>query len=254
MASNASLQQAPNVAATAAACQQNAACAMFTSDGFLIGIFRTADTTKAFNDAIERDQEAGGPLLWGPMQYCAGRCCGTWVADGLEQQLMTPVNDYSGVQEVQQQDIAADKSASEPYKFDADVMKQFCTQAKPSPVIRIPTAQPSQPDPNRPDQQQCPRRCQVACCAEFAKGVIRFESRNDFDQCAPDPCARGCTLPGNRTAAIGVKEGVLRGASSDINAVLKRQYLRAASVWGSNSSTSGRPSDAATSVPSGSLN
>jgi hypothetical protein len=222
---------------------------MFTSDGFLIGVYRTADTIKAFNDAIERDQQAGGPLLWVPMQYCAGRCCGTWVAEGLEQQLMTPAKDVSNLQEVQQQEIAADESASEQYKFDADVMRQFCSHENLSSVIQIPTGALAA-------QQQCPRRCQVARCAEFAtrkrpEGATRFDSRNDFDQCASNPCALGCTLPGNRTAAIGVKEGVLRGASSNINAVLKRQYLRAASARESNPSMGASPS--VTESSSGSL-
>jgi hypothetical protein len=216
---SANLQQTPKSAATAAACMRNAECVMVTSDGFLIGAYKTADTVKSWNRAIAFEQQGGGPLLWVPMQYCAGRCCGTWVAEGLEQQLLTPAKDSSALQEVQERDNSVDKSASEHYRFNADVMKRFCAQTETSSAT--PTALPA---------QQCPRRCQVACCAEFSKGKKRFNSDNDFMQCASDPCAHGCTLPGNRTAVLGLEEGVFGAASSPAQSVLKRQYLRAASA------------------------
>jgi hypothetical protein len=81
------LQVTPDVAATAAACKRNYACAMFTSEGLTLGVRREIKTVDA---AIVLEQLGGGPFLWVPMQNCSGRCCGTWVAEDLQQQLVNP--------------------------------------------------------------------------------------------------------------------------------------------------------------------
>jgi hypothetical protein len=92
------LQVTPDVAATAAVCKRNEACAMFTSDGILMGFYREAENVDAFNAAIAHEQLGGGSLLWVPMQNCSGRCCGTWVAENRQQQLWTPaVGSSSGL-------------------------------------------------------------------------------------------------------------------------------------------------------------
>jgi hypothetical protein len=128
----AQLQTTPALAATAAACNRTEACAMSTSDGFLIGVYRAAKTVNGYNAAITREQQAGGPLSWVPMQYCAGHCCGTWLANGLEQQLLTPAEDDSSFEGASRVDLIADGTQRDSYSFDAGVMKRFCALAQAS--------------------------------------------------------------------------------------------------------------------------
>mgnify|MGYP001806711700 CR=1 FL=1 len=136
--STANLRQAPNLAATAAACKRNTSCVMFTSDGFLIGVYRTAHTLGEFNATAVR--EGPGPLLWVPMLYCSGLCCGTWVSEkDLEQQLLTPAGNGS-VQTVAKEDLADDRVTNSWY-FDADVMSRFCALAKDSSAMPAARAQ-----------------------------------------------------------------------------------------------------------------
>jgi hypothetical protein len=226
----ASLREAPNVAATAAACMRNEACVMFTSDGFLIGVYRSAGTVDDFNAAIAREQQGGGALSWVPMQYCAGRWCGTWVATELEQQLQTQAASDSDLQVASLGDlaIANDQTRNDEFTFVDDVMVRFCA------LVKASTFAPAAGALLLP-QQRCPRHCQVACCALFARGSHQFDSHNEFEQCAPNPCARGCSLPGNSTALIGQGQSY-RAAEVGPN-VLKRQYVRAASVQGARTST-----------------
>jgi hypothetical protein len=211
---------------------------MFTSDGFLIGAYRSASTANAFNAAVAREQQGGGALSWVPMQYCAGRCCGTWVATDLEQLLLTPAPDTVNNTANSTLQLGPDEkditpSVSGSFSFDALVMPRFCTLARKASQF---TAASSQ-------QLHCPRRCQVACCADFARGKRMFDSHNDFEQCAPNPCAYRCSLPGNASAVIGRQRsgeqagGVVR-ASLTMD-LLKRPYLRAITVQ--NSRTTGGP-------------
>jgi hypothetical protein len=243
----AQLLATPDAAATAAACNHTAACAMFTSDGFLIGAYRSASTVDAFNAAIASEQQGGGPLSWVPMHYCAGRCCGTWVATDLEQLLLTPAADTgnnTGNSSLQLGPEEEDKTPSDSgsFSFDAQVMRRFC------PLTIIASLFPSASPPQQQQQQHCPRRCYVACCAKFVRGQRRFDSHNDFEQCAPYPCADGCSLPGNASAVIG--KGITLPRASLAMDVLKRQYVRA--VTAQNSSTP--PLSNATTLPSESLN
>jgi hypothetical protein len=242
----------PNATAAAAACIRNAACVMFTSDGFLIGVYRAAKRLLDYNAAIAREQQGGGPLLWVPMQYCAGRCCGTWVADGLEQQLLTPAANDSSVGVASSVDLNIDDTAIHVYSFNAGVMARFCALTNASSVAPAQAIQ----------QQQCPRRCKVACCAKFANGSMNFDGHNDFEQCAPNPCAHGCSSPsGVIAAAVGTPHALeppavpgnfTMAAAAVSSDVLKRQYLRAASAVEANSSMGTGASGAVTMA--GSLN
>jgi hypothetical protein len=243
---SAGLRQAPKVAATAAACMRNKACVMFTSDGFLLGVRRTAFTVAAFNAAIARERQGGGPLSWVPMQYCAGHCCGTWVATDLQQLLLTPAVGSSSLTPVSAGDLArhlADDSVTVGYReFDAEVMKRFCAAS--SSVAAVKPAH---------THQQCPRHCQVACCAKFANGTMQFDMYTTFEQCAIDVCALGCSLPGNPKAVIGkAPEGPRPEAASATSDVLMRQYLRGGTAQGSPASMGRRGGGAANA--SGPLN
>jgi hypothetical protein len=231
---------------------RNAACVMFTSDGFLIGVYRAAKRLFDHNAAIALEQRGGGPLSWVPMQYCAGRCCGTWVADGLEQQLLTPTTNDSNFEAASSVELTIDDTPSHVYSFNAGVMARFCALANAS------LAAPAQAI----RQQQCPRRCEVACCAKFANGSINFDGHNDFEQCAPNSCAHGCSSPSRfMVAAVGTQRpleppvvpGNFTMAAAAVSSdVLKRQYLRAASAVEANSSMDAGASGAVTRA--GSLN
>jgi hypothetical protein len=72
--------------------QAQQTCAMFTSNGTLMGVSRKTETVDA---AIVLEQLGGGPFLWVAMQNCSGCCCGTWVAEDLQQQLLSPAVDSS---------------------------------------------------------------------------------------------------------------------------------------------------------------
>jgi hypothetical protein len=221
---------------------------MFTSDGFLIGVYRTARTRDEYNAAIAREQQGGGPLSWVPMQYCPGRCCGTWVADDLDEQLLTPAADNSSVQVVPVWQLTYDStpSFSKDNRFNQVVMTRFCTLAEGQNNSSVAPATTQQ-------QQKCPRRCQVACCAKFAIGEMHFDRDYEFEQCAFSPCAYGCSLPGNSSATFvaSCAPPSPRPRASPPYNVLKRQSLRAASAVGSNLSMGANASGAATS--SGSL-
>lgn len=243
------LQATPDAAATAAACNRTEACAMFTSDGFLIGVYRIATTVNAFNAAIALEQQGGGPLSWVPMQYCAGWCCGTWMAEGLEQQLLIPAADNATFEGASSVDLPTDGTQRVAHSFDAVVMKRFCALAQASRQSATPAGAGPAPHPAQ-QQQQCPQHCQVACCADFANVSMTFDRHNNFEQCAANPCA-GCSLPGNSSAVISGAVGRRPRFSSKAAlsaAVLKRQYLRAASVVESNSSIVMGASDAAADI------
>jgi hypothetical protein len=181
---------------------------MFTSDGFLIGAYRTAKTFSDYNAAIAHEQQGGGPLSWVPMQYCAGRCCGTWVAEGLEQQLLTSEADNSSLEFVPDVYLPVDAIQSWNYdiRFDSGVMTRFCALAQATKSSPRATVSPVSPNSVAPapaqQQQQCPQRCQVACCARFANGSMDFERQNEFEQCAFNSCAFNCSLSGNSSASV----------------------------------------------------
>jgi hypothetical protein len=82
---------------------------------------------------------------------------------------------------------------------------------------------------------------------------MMFDFHNDFEQCAANPCAFGCTFPGNSSAVIaGATDWRSAHSSKAVvsSAILKRQYLRAASEAQSNSSIGRGASDAAASSES----
>jgi hypothetical protein len=165
------------------------------------------------------------------------------VSEDLEQQLLTPAAGNSSLQTVAKEDLTDDRVANSWY-FNADVMRRFCTLAKSSAAVPAAGAQ---------RQHQCPQRCQVACCASFARGSKRFDRENDFEQCVPNPCALNCGLPGNASAVIGKERSenlifaVPKTTATGTADVLKRKCLRASSALVAISSMSG-------TAMSGSLN
>jgi len=199
-----------NLAATVARCKADPACVKFTSDGFLIGAYRSPADAKSLNAAIARERQQQGPLQWMPMQYCSGACCGTWVAEGLEQQMLTPLD--SSFRKGYAEDLPTDFKA-DVYLFDAANMKQFCAR----------------PEQKQDLSQFCAPSCQAACCALFAKDGARFAlPSSPFMQCHGDSCG-GCAVSGDFGREIIERQKSLPAAHASAS-VLTRQYLRAVSA------------------------
>jgi hypothetical protein len=244
----------PGLVSTAAACAANLSCVMFTSDGYLIGAYRSPADADSMLAAIDQEQQGSGPLEWVPMDYCSGKCCGTWVADGLVQQLLTPVNSSSssigsssssGLQRVGEEELPTDSHPGLSVLMDERGLQALCDN-------RTANATDGQAQP-----LLCPRRCAVACCARYAQGV-RALDRQLFQQCSagvcgPEQCMPLAGVPGVRArplvllasladrlaaaaaalkAKLAAQDGpVTNGgarASPDVD-VLRLQYLRAVS-------------------------
>lgn len=195
---------------------------MFTSDGFLIEANRMPDNAKEGNEAISKERQQQGPLMWVPMDYCSGACCGTWVAEGLEQQMLSLAFDDS-MKGADYIDLARDPTGYVSHYFVADAMRQFCSNTPRA--VHVPSCAPS---------------CHAACCALFATaGDQPALPSSRCMQCQGDKC-QGCRPShGSIIRAKGIGGGPPATAPYF---VLRRQYLRAAVAAAS-------PATATSSVP-----
>jgi len=218
----------PSLEATAAACRSNPECVMFTSDGYLLSVYRTPASVASVNEQIKKERQGTGALAWAPMDFCSGFCCGTWVADGLLQQLLTPA---SGRPEAADSIGSPGEGTTCPNDnvfMDPNKMGPFCSKQSGAQTLQWMqqlaqatnvTLPPFKGGP-RGVGEKCTQRCRVACCARFAAGISDFD-KYYFNQCT-DSCGYGCGIlpPGPQYGC----------AFSTAAAVLKMQYLRAANV------------------------
>jgi hypothetical protein len=77
------------------------------------------DNAKEGNEAISKERQQQGPLMWVPMDFCIGACCGTWVAEGLEQQMLSLAFDDS-MKGADYIDLARDPTGYVSHYFVAD--------------------------------------------------------------------------------------------------------------------------------------
>lgn len=183
--------------ATVAACEADAACAMFTSDGYTIAAYRRTTLPPR---QISSESEF---LQWQPMQYCTWACCGTWVADGLIPYLLQPVPDTPGANNVRSGPINLQtRDADGAYSLDPELRTTTCVGKAP-------------PGRKREGSPGCPKRCLTACCKQLDSGDTNMGAFF-FSQCSGPACA-GCRYY-NQVVA-----------SQQVGNVLMRQYVRAQS-------------------------
>lgn len=215
----------PSLDASAAACRSDPQCLMLTSDGYMIGAYRWPEDVASVNAQIEKERQSGGPLAWARMDYCSGSCCGTWVADGLLQQLLLPAT--SSPEPTDTFDLPTDFYGGKTGTMDQTKMAIFCQNraaagrgVQPQTVSgRTNSTKASAGSP----KQACPQHCRAACCARFAAGISDFD-RQVFSQCSKSACADACDLLPPR------EPGPITARASAVAAVLKMEYLRASTA------------------------
>lgn len=200
----------PTLQATAAACEADAACGMFTSDGYIVGAYRR--TLPAGNK--EQVGSEADILLWQPMHHCTWACCGTWVAEGLFQHLLQPVPQMPGANSVRT--ITESKLPSDgvkQYQLNPELRTTACV-GKPAPRTPVLGNTPASP----PGSPGCPQRCLAACCKQLESGEATMGAFF-FSQCSGEVCQ-----------LCGFAKSVV-AAWSPVN-VLMRQYVREQSSKG----------------------
>lgn len=205
----------PNMAETLAACEANTSCGLFTSDGYIIGAYKMSVPEGSTPAQAEGESDI---IDWQPMHYCTWTCCGTWVADGLIDQLLQPVPDTpdsDGVQEIISTRLPQD-SYVDPYVNDDLRQDLSTTVCVGDPLPQIDGQDP--PQAAEPGSDGCASRCVAACCGSLADGETTI-SRFIFPPCSSDAC-RPCGY-------VKPVTGPITAASSSSYNVLMRQYVRA---------------------------
>jgi len=189
----------------------------------MIGAYRWPKDVVSVNAQIKKERQSGGPLAWVRMDYCSGSCCGTWVTDGLLQQLLVPAT--SSPEPTDVFNLPTDYYSSKA-SMDEAKMAIFCQNraaggrgVQPQTVSRrINNTKTG----TSGAKQACPQHCRMACCARFAAGVSDFD-RQVFSQCSESACADACDL-------LPPPKGPVTAAASAVAAVLKMEYLRASTA------------------------
>lgn len=178
-----------DISATAAACTANAACGMFTSDGYIIGAYRTSVEAQY----TEKGSTEADILTWQPMYYCTWPCCGTWVADGLKTKLLQPVplTPSQGVESLTSDQLPEDTDSG--YTMNSRyLLRDVCAS-----------------QPNASDT--CPLRCIVACCKQIASNDLHHDhmGKYHFSQCSGTVC-HGCEFYETSVAPSNVETILMR--------------------------------------------
>jgi hypothetical protein len=168
----------PTLAATKAACDALDACVMFTSDGYLIGVYRQTSQTSHVADlqAALHYESRLGPWQWRKMAYCSGKCCGTWVSGALNTTALASnqavvTSNFTFEKELP---AASESVGTAMAQLTVDAGKQC--QAMRSGNIDVSTA------------ITCPKRCRVGCCVEAEQWL----SSKHFHQCSAHVCRLSC--------------------------------------------------------------
>jgi hypothetical protein len=195
-----------NLPSTVAGCEANAECGLFTSDGYIIGAYRT--TENVFEEKADSEADV---FEWQTMQYCTWACCGTWVADGLIDQLLQPIPDTLGANNVQSiRTGALPKDSDYGYDLHSDLSTTVCVGKPP------PRRKRNKIDEIPPGSPGCPKRCLPVCCKQLDMGE-RFMGSYTFSPCSGVVCGVLC---GYGQATVG---------AANVAQTLFRQYVREAS-------------------------
>jgi hypothetical protein len=199
-----SIMPAPlaNLPATVAACQADAGCGLFTSDGYIIGAYRTLSDPN--RELVSREADI---FKWQPMHVCTSACCGTWVADGLIPSLLQPVPKTPGtnVRTIQESKLPTDGLTQ--YELNPELRTTACIGKPPPKSVLLGGAAASPPG-----SPECPQRCLTACCKQLTSGDT-IMGNFFFSQCSGEVCK----LCGYSNSAVA--------GWSPMN-VLMRQYVR----------------------------
>jgi hypothetical protein len=182
-----------SLAETSAACDALDACVMFTSDGYLIGAYRSVTNVTELKKMLELEQQLG-PWLWQPMTYCPGKCCGTWASTRFDTETLAAVGASTQAQPGSSQNASAlarppgvaSEGAFSPYGVDPSSERCAATRA------------------GAASSFTCPPRCRVACCAEEGVYFAVKMSNHPFWQCSVQACMRSCGFELTFTAAESV--------------------------------------------------
>lgn len=206
----------PNLATTAAACLADSSCAMFTSDGYLIAVFKAVFVT---GNKDERVTPGGDTLGWKQMHYCGQPCCGTWVAEGAFEQVLAPlsadtpgssgqgsVRTVKGIEQLPRDRLEGLRGGAS-MEMNKKLIDTACAGKEyegtsGAKLSRIPAA--------------CPQHCRVACCKQLSEGSV-WMAQSHFDQCSISGCA---------SCYFGSPVNLKIFAQPAAN-LLMRQYLRA---------------------------
>jgi hypothetical protein len=144
------------LAETQAACDASDDCVMFTSDGYLVGVFEQSRFIAApvMQPLGNKPPPPPPPApwqqwsLWRNMAYCPGKCCGTWVAKdaaaAADNTSITSNTDSAGVQLI----------TPPLYHESAGAIVLAAAASKRCQELRAGVA----------NSFTCPSRCRVACC------------------------------------------------------------------------------------------
>jgi hypothetical protein len=169
---------------TATACDALDACVMFTSDGYLIGAYRSVTNATALRRQLELEKRLG-PWQWRTLRYCSGKCCGTWVSTGFDAKTLAGAKAQPQVQPSSPGNASAaaeapggGAEAAEFPSYGLDPSRsQRCAAMRAGDVSSF----------------TCPPRCRVACCAQedAVYGSVEM-SHHHFGQCSVQACKRSC--------------------------------------------------------------
>jgi hypothetical protein len=172
-----------SVAKTAAACDALDACVMFTSDGYLIGVYRPVTNVAALSKILELEKQVG-PWQWRPMRYCSGKCCGTWLSKWFDAKTLTAAGPPTPAQSggfknasalAQPPSVASEANGLSSYGVNPN--SERCAAMRAGAACSF----------------TCPPRCRVACCAKEDVEYFAVKmSIHPFWQCSVQACLRSC--------------------------------------------------------------
>jgi hypothetical protein len=165
----------PTLAATKAACDALDACTMFTSDGYLIGVYRVSLDSASMQETLENERRLG-PWQWKKMAYCRGKCCGTWVSSAVNTAAL------ASNQTSQTREVSSDEELPRAGAYIGLLAYRLTeAAAKQCRAMQLGNI-------NDVTASTCPKRCRVSCCTE----AEQYMSDEPFLQCSEHECRLSC--------------------------------------------------------------